>query len=199
MSRAQTWYLHVTFALVTITGAGFAWMKYFVVTDNPFALANHAWQPHMLKLHILFAPLLVFGLGLIFSSHIASNARSGRGERRGRSGMTAIVAAVPMIASGYLLQVFTSESLLRATAISHWVTTGLFIAMYLGHQFVAIRRMRGAEPRSVPQRGAPGYRARRVSERVTRPEALTYDFEARIDTRPERTEPRAVGSRQRSE
>jgi hypothetical protein len=199
MSRAQTWYLHVTFALVTITGAGFAWMKYLLVTDDPFALANHPLQPHMLKLHILFAPLLVFGLGLIFSSHIASNARGGRGERRGRSGMTAIVAAVPMIASGYLLQVFTNESLLRATAISHWVTTGLFIAMYLGHQFVAIRRMRSAEPRADRGRETAGYRARRVRERVTRPEGLTYDFEARIETKPERAKTRAVGARQRSE
>jgi hypothetical protein len=133
MSRIESAYLHVTFAAVAITGAIFAFMKYFMKTDDPFAVANHPWQPYLLDVHVVFAPLLAFGLGLIFSNHVLPGLRSGNGPGR-NSGYVAILTVAPMILSGYLMQVVTHEQIQFAMRLTHWVSSGVFTLAYLGHQ-----------------------------------------------------------------
>ncbi len=134
MTKLEAWYLHVTFAVVTLTGAVFAWMKYFMHTDDPFAVANHPWQPSMLDGHVIFAPLLLFGLGVIFDNHVMAKLRR-RGRVRRRSGLTALWFIAPMVLSGYLLQVGTNELFRKAMAQTHWVSSSLFVLAYVVHQF----------------------------------------------------------------
>jgi hypothetical protein len=133
MNRLESIYLHVTFAAVAITGSVFAFMKYLMTTDDPFAVANHPWQPYMLDVHVVFAPLLAFGLGLIFSNHVLPGLRSGNAPGR-NSGFVAILTVAPMILSGYLMQVITHEQLQFAMRVTHWITSGVFTLAYLGHQ-----------------------------------------------------------------
>ena len=110
-------------------------MKYFVETDDPFAVANHPWQPTLLHLHIAAVPLLVFGLGWIASAHIGPKYRS-RTRIARKSGLIMMAIAGVMIFSGYLLQVFTSELALEVSAWTHWISSGVFVAGYLVHQIV---------------------------------------------------------------
>lgn len=135
LTRGQTWFLHVSVALATLTGIVYAWMKYFVESDDPFAVANHPWQPTLLHLHIVAVPLLVYGLGWIASAHIGPKYRSKTRIAR-RSGLVMMLLAGIMIFSGYVLQVLTGEAALKWSAIVHWISSGVFVAGYLIHQVV---------------------------------------------------------------
>lgn len=139
MTRRQEIFLHISVAASTVTGAVYAWMKYFMETDDPFSVVNHPWQPAMLHLHVLLVPMLVFGLGWIFSGHIWKKYSSPSKQRR-RTGVAMMIVGVPMIATGYLLQVTTNETALKASTVAHWITSILFVLGYLAHQLIASRR-----------------------------------------------------------
>jgi len=139
MSRGQILYLHVCVALTAATGVLFAWMKYGMTTDDPFAVVNHPLQPHMLSAHVVVAPLLVFAFGWIFSDHIWPKFRLDRRNRP--SGIWSMAAIAPMTLSGYLMQVITAEGPRYAMGVAHWVTSGVFVAAYVAH---LLRRPRGS-------------------------------------------------------
>jgi hypothetical protein len=106
------------------------------VSDDPFAVVNHPWQPLVLKAHILVAPLLVFSIGLVTLRHVWRHLRSRMPEGR-RSGLLTVVVLGPMIVSGYLIQAITHEGLLKAMAVSH-IGLGLVYGLgLLAHQFAA--------------------------------------------------------------
>lgn len=126
MTRAQTITLHVAVALTTITGAVFAVMKYAMKSDDPFAVVNHPLQPHMLAAHVLIAPLLVFTFGWIFGNHVAPAVKR-------RSGLVTLITMVPMIASGYLMQISTADATRQAMTFSHWLTSAFFVIAYAIH------------------------------------------------------------------
>lgn len=132
MSRIQLGWLHVSVALTAATGIVFAFMKYFMTPADEFAVVNHPLQPHMLALHVVIAPLALFVLGWVFSSHMLPKYRFGDGTNR-RSGVSAMILIVPMALSGYLLQVSTSETLREAMAVAHWISSGVFTVAYLIH------------------------------------------------------------------
>lgn len=132
MSRAQILWLHISVALTALTGIVFAWMKYAMKSDDPFAVANHPLQPHMLSAHVVISPILTFVLGWTFANHIWPRIVVGDPRRR-LSGLTGALMIVPMIASGYLLQISTADALRNAMAIAHWITSGVFVIGYLTH------------------------------------------------------------------
>lgn len=132
MSRIQIGWLHVSVALTTLTGIVFAYMKYFMTPVDEFAVVNHPFQSHMLAVHVVIAPLALFVLGWVFSSHMLPKYRFGDGSNR-KSGVGAMILIVPMALSGYLLQVSTSEALREAMAIAHWISSGVFAVAYLIH------------------------------------------------------------------
>lgn len=132
MSRLQLFYLHATVVLTTLTGAVFAYMKFFMRSDDEFSVVNHPLQPHMLSAHVVVAPLLLFVLGWSFSNHMLPKHRFGDGSNR-RSGVLSMLLIVPMTLSAYLMQIATDETLRQAMAIAHWVSSGVFVAGYLVH------------------------------------------------------------------
>ncbi|HEX8168959.1 MAG TPA: hypothetical protein VF824_00290 [Thermoanaerobaculia bacterium] len=132
MNRTQIVWLHVSCALTALTGAVFAWMKYFLRGTDEFAVVNHPLQPYMLDAHVVVAPLLLFILGWTFSNHMLPKSRFGDGTNR-RTGTSAMWLILPMTLSAYLLQVATNESVRKAMAAAHWVTSGLFVVVYVVH------------------------------------------------------------------
>lgn len=132
MSRAQVIYLHLAVALTVVTGVVFAVMKYFMKTDDPFAAANHPLQPHALSAHVVVAPLLLFGLGWVFGNHIWPKFQYGDGRNRA-TGVAAMLLIAPMTLSGYLMQISTNESIRYAMTVAHWISSGLFVAIYAIH------------------------------------------------------------------
>jgi hypothetical protein len=127
MTRAEHILLIASSALTALTGTVYGIMKYFMVSSDPYAVINHPWQPIFLKLHIVSAPLLVFAVGMIFRRHVIDRWRSDSPRRR-RSGAMITGLFTPLVLSGYLIQVFTGESLLQGLVLSHVVTAGAFLA-----------------------------------------------------------------------
>jgi hypothetical protein len=139
MTRGQQVWLHVSMAITALTGIVFAFMKYFMSPIDEFAVINHPLQPHMLSIHVVAAPVLLFVFGWTFSNHMLPKYRFGD-ERHRKSGIGSMLLIAPMTLSAYLLQISTNESLHKAMAIAHWVTSGLFVIGYLTHVLLSLRR-----------------------------------------------------------
>ena len=138
MTPFERWTVWLSAVLVTATGVAYFWMKYLLHPTDPFAVVNHPWQPAVLKLHILTAPVLVFGLGLVAVRHVAAHlmARTRWGRR---SGLSAVVSAAPLILTGYFIQALTNERWLRVVGWAHIGLGLVFAAGLLLHQ-VIVRR-----------------------------------------------------------
>lgn len=131
MPRAQVLLLQLSLLAMAVSGLAFAWMKYWMKSDDPFAVVNHPWQPHMLSAHVLLGPVAVFSIGWVFGNHIWPAYRGGAPNRA--SGIVAMLFIVPMTLSGYLMQVSTADATRKAFAVSHWVSVGVFLVGYAAH------------------------------------------------------------------
>lgn len=139
MTPLQKWLLHVSVALLVVSGVAFAVMKYLLVSNDPYSSVGHPLQPAALALHVLAAPLVLFAIGWIFREHIAGRRRQPDGRSAISSGLVASALLLPMAASGYLLQIVTEETLKQALVIVHLVSGGLFAASYAMHLARAAR------------------------------------------------------------
>jgi len=145
MNRIEAWFFHTSLALVGGTGLVYAWMRYATSADDPYAVVNHPWQPALQHLHIWTAPLLVFGVGLIWRQHVWGRFRAGVPAGR-RSGLSLIVSLGPMVLSGYLIQTAVSESWRTAWVAIHLAASALWLAGYVGHAGAQLLRRRLTEP-----------------------------------------------------
>ncbi len=132
MTRVQVVYLQACVVLTAGTGMVFAWMKYAIKSADPFAVINHPWQPYMLSAHVVLAPLLVFAFGWIFNEHIWAKFRNSAVPQRG-TGIWSMAAIVPMILSGYFIQVSAADATRHAMAVAHWISSALFVLAYGVH------------------------------------------------------------------
>ena len=153
MTPFERWAVWGTSVATFLTGVIYLWLKYLMVSDDPFAVVNHPWQPAVLKAHILVAPLLVFSIGLVTLRHVWRHLQSSLREGR-RSGLLTMVLLGPMILSGYLIQALTEEGWLKAMAISHIVLGIVYGLGLLAHYFAAGRKIRATrtEDRRVRKR-----------------------------------------------
>lgn len=131
MSPAQRLVLQLTVALTAISGCAFAWMKYGMHTDDPFAVANHPLQPWMLAAHVVVAPLLIFAFGWVFNEHVVAKYLKGAPNRF--TGVWSAILFAVMTMSAYLLQVSTGETVQQVMRVTHWISSGLFVAFYVVH------------------------------------------------------------------
>lgn len=138
MSRLERWTVWLSAAAVIVTGTAYGVLRYLLASTDEWGVAAHPLEPLALKLHVLSAPLLVFALGLIAVRHILAHLRQGAPEGR-RSGITAVACVLPMIASGYAIQVVTDERWLVALAWIHGVTGAAFALGAVIH-FVVLGR-----------------------------------------------------------
>lgn len=139
MNRTQLFWLHLSVALTTLTGAAFAVMKYVMKSDDELAVVNHPMQPHVLAAHVVVAPVLLFVLGWTFSNHMLPNYRFGDGTNR-RSGLWSMLLIAPMTLSAYLLQIATNDAVRTAMTWVHGGTSALFVVGYVVHLILALRR-----------------------------------------------------------
>jgi len=145
MTRLESILLQVSTFLSGLSGIAFLVMKYLMKNDDPFSVLGHPWQPHMLAIHVLVSPLVVFALGLISREHILGGYLNGAGRRGRRSGASTILLAAPMILSGYFLQVVTGEIFRQILVIIHVATGLMFAGLFFWHlRAAAVRRRRAA-------------------------------------------------------
>jgi len=140
MSRGEIVLLRVANLVVGLTGLVYAWMCYLVRPADEWAVVNHAWQPQMQHLHVLTAPLLIFAVGVILSGHILGKLRNGR--RAKISGTSLMTLFLPMVASGYLLQVAVDPWWRQLSVVVHVGASLLWIAVFLLHMVRAVAARR---------------------------------------------------------
>jgi hypothetical protein len=143
MSIVEKWLVWVGSLLVTITGTVYLVMKYWLPEPPGFSVIRHPLQPLFLKLHILTAPILLIALGAIGGRHIWRHIAAGTRQGR-KSGWSAVLVIMPMIMTGYLLQVFSDERWVRLIALAHIVAGVAFVISFGVHQVVAVRWRRAA-------------------------------------------------------
>jgi hypothetical protein len=142
VSRFERRLLHLATLLVGGTGLIYVWMLYFVRPADPYAVVNHPWQPQVQHLHVLAAPLLVFGAGVIWRRHVWAQWQR-RVPQGLKSGVALGLTLLPMIASGYLIQTAMDDTWRKIWVGVHLTTSGLWLAGYVVHQAGRIRARRG--------------------------------------------------------
>ena len=141
--------------VVAATGFAYFYMKYVLVTDDPFAIINHPWQPAMLSIHLVAAALFVAFFGMLFRSHSFGKIRSALPANR-RTGWTSLLGFAAMALSGYFIQVASSPVLITAWIWIHVAASTLFVVAYGVHLFNGWRigkrptRQAAATPAALP-------------------------------------------------
>ena len=141
MKTWETWLSHISTIAVTVSGFAYLWMKYGIENNDPFSVVNHAWQPAMLNLHVLFAPLLVFVTGMIAYAHVQGKLKSGVRTNR-LTGIVSMATLPIMIVSGYALQVVTAALLGQVILILHIGSSSVFAVTYVVHLVKSLRDKR---------------------------------------------------------
>jgi hypothetical protein len=142
VTRAERWLFHASNVLVAGTGGVYAWMLYALEPADEYALVNHELQPTFQHLHVWFAPLLVLMAGVLWRAHVAPQLRSERRARR-RSGLALLALLLPMVLSGYSIQV-VSEQTWRNTWVSVHVASSVLWCVAMLVHLVARARVRPA-------------------------------------------------------
>lgn len=142
--------MHTTQVVVGGSGLLLGGMLYFLTPIDPYAVVNHPWQPQVLHLHVLSSPLLVFLLGIYVWDHALPYRRDGVREGR-RSGVGLLLTVLPMIASGYLIQVSVETWWRNAWIVVHLATSLVWIGLMAVHIAARVRkRSRSRGRRSMP-------------------------------------------------
>ena len=168
MTAFERWSVWSTSVVTLVTGTIYLWMKYLMVSEDPLAVVNHPWQPYLLKLHILVAPLLIFSIGVVALRHVWRHLK-GKTRAGRRSGYITVLVLGPMIMSGYLIQAITHRGWLQAMAIAHIATGLIFGLALLAHQFAAGGRDARAERSERRRVGRRHRRRRRAAHPATDP------------------------------
>ena len=152
MKRWEAWTNHVGWAVVAVSGLLYGVLKYFVTGSDPDSRLATPWQPSVLAVHLLAAPVAVFGLGLLFRRHAL--ARWMTGERLGRrTGSLMLWLAIPLGLTGYAVSVLTGESARHWTGWIHSAMGLLFAAAYALHPRPSIPPADSPEAPAEPEGG----------------------------------------------
>jgi hypothetical protein len=146
MNRSLAATLHVANALVGATGLALGWCVYVAVSEDPDALSTHPWQAPLQHAHILLAPVLVAALGAAWSAHAWPKWSSGARAAR-QSGVLLAALSLPMIATGYWMQIAQSLEARAGWSLAHGLTSLGWTAASLVH-VVRARRVALAAARS---------------------------------------------------
>ncbi len=133
MSRTERILLDLANLLVGATGLVYAAMKFAMEAPDEWAVVNHPWQPHLQHLHVLTAPLLVFVAGLIWKDHVLAKMRGG-GSKGRVTGVSLALQFLPMVFSGYLIQVSVSEGWRTTWVVVHLITGGFWCLLVVAHR-----------------------------------------------------------------
>lgn len=117
---------------VGATGLLYALFAYCMAPEDPMDVVNHPWQPVTLSAHVIAAPLWMFAFGVVWHSHVLPKLRTGARPRR-RTGLTLLLLALPMAASGYLLQTSVEESWRDLWIVTHVGTSLLWLVVLVAH------------------------------------------------------------------
>ena len=138
MTWWERWGFNTFHVVVGVTGFVYFYMKYMMVTDDPFAIVNHPWQSSMLSIHVFTAPFFIAFFGMLFRSHSFRKILSANPANR-RTGWTSLISFSVMAVSAYAIQVATPPTSINAAVWVHIVASTLFVAGYAIHLIIGYR------------------------------------------------------------
>lgn len=141
--------------VVAASGLLYLYMKFFMQTDDPFAIVNHPWQPLVLAAHILAAPVFIVFFGMLLRSHTLVKLRRNEKVNR-RTGWISLMSFSVMAMSGYLHQVASSPEWINLWWWIHIVTGVLFVIGYGVHFAVGWPIGRARRKRLLSRRNVRG-------------------------------------------
>ncbi len=139
----ERWAFNLLHGIVALTGVAYLYMKYVIAATDPFAVINHPWQPAMLSVHIVTAPVFIAFFGMLFRSHTLRKLVSQDPTNR-RTGWASLVSFSVMALTGYLLQVASDPAWLFGLVWAHVATSLIFVAAYGVHLVIGWRLTRVA-------------------------------------------------------
>lgn len=145
MTKNEARNLHISAALVGVTGLIYGWMRYFAESDDEFSIVSHPWQPEFHAAHLVTAPLLVFACGLVWRAHVWLRIKNDFRPRR-KTGLILALSVAPMILSGYALQVAVEEVWRNIWIVTHVATSLIWLLAYCVHQLAPRRESAATEP-----------------------------------------------------
>lgn len=148
MKTWERWTFGLSALGVAVTGAAYFWMKYFVVSHDPFAVVNHPWQGAMLAAHVVLAPALILMFGILLNGHVLKKLGARNIPNR-RSGLVSFWTFAVMTVSGYLLQVVTAAAWLSPLIAVHVASGAVFSVVYGAHLVISVRMARAQAARKM--------------------------------------------------
>ncbi|HJN40116.1 MAG TPA: hypothetical protein QGH28_08050, partial [Chloroflexota bacterium] len=124
--------------VVAVTGVAYLYMRYIMTATDPFAVINHPWQPAVLSLHIVAAPVFIGLFGMLFRSHTLQKLLSPNVGNR-RTGWMSLISFSTMALTGYLLQVAANPMWVSAMVWAHVSTSLIFVVGYSVHLVIGWR------------------------------------------------------------
>lgn len=138
MSYFEFRLMHLANGLVAITGIGYGVIKYFFVVEGAYGPEPHASLGTWQHAHVITAPLLALLLGAFWKAHAQSLLRKNIKEGR-RSGLGLLWFVLPMVFSGYLIQIAMTDVWRNIFIWIHVVVSVLWIAAYAIHWLAHVR------------------------------------------------------------
>lgn len=142
------------FALASASGVAYGVMKYLLAGSDPDSRVGHPWQPAILAAHVLAAPVAVFAMGLLLRAHALPQLKRGEPEGRG-TGLALTAIGIPLVFSGYLVQVFTGEALRKGSGWTHAALGVVFALAFVLHVPGSRPPEDAPEPPPQTQQGGP--------------------------------------------
>ena len=107
--------------LAVLTGLVYGSLRYFGGVEGEFGPEPSPWLSLWQHAHVLVAPVLVFGFGVVMAGH-ARTLLAGPVGRGKRSGLGLALVAVPLVLGGYAIQVVMTAS---TRSMLGWLHAGL--------------------------------------------------------------------------
>ena len=135
MSRFEFRLMHLANGLVAVTGIVYGVLKYFFVVEGEWGPEPHASLGTWQHAHVITAPLLALLLGAFWKAHAQSLLRKKIQEGR-RSGVGMLWFILPMVFSGYLIQIAMTDLWRTIFIWVHIVVSALWVIAYGVHWMV---------------------------------------------------------------
>ena len=131
--------MHLAHVLVAGTGLVYGVLKYFWVVDGEYGPEPHGAQSIWQHAHVVASPLLALLLGAVWKAHAWPLWKKKIQEGR-KTGVALLGFILPMVFSGYLIQVAMSDFWRTVFVWVHVGVSGLWVAAYAGHWWAHFRR-----------------------------------------------------------
>ncbi|MDA1331267.1 MAG: hypothetical protein O3A65_02170 [Proteobacteria bacterium] len=118
LGRYHTWFLYTVGGILTLSGALWLYLHYFIRIEGEFGPIHHPMEHDLLSIHGIVAALMMIGFGSVLPGHVS---RAWSMRRNLWTGIFMFTTMTVLSVSGYFLYYLGNESSREVTAIIHWV------------------------------------------------------------------------------